>query len=112
MNPSAILATLWAAGITLRLTPDFQNLVVPAGRLTTDQRALVLENKPALIQFLVEAHATTERLLHAALKVCDGHGDSDMARQEMREQCLALPPHLQADLLDHFSGKRRTFTKG
>lgn len=110
MNPSAIVIDLWNAGIPVRLTQDHQNLVVPAGRLTVAQRAMVLQNKPALIQFLVEAHATTERLLHAAMKVCDRHGDGDAARQDMRDQCLSLPPHLQDDLLAHFRGEHPSTT--
>lgn len=48
-------------------------------------------------------------LIEAAMKVCDQHGDGDAARQEMRQQCLELPPHLQADLLEHFQGKPVNF---
>ena len=107
MTATDILTTLWQAEISVRLTPDHQNLVVPAGRLTLDQRALVIENKPELIRLLIDAHDTTERVLAAAMKVCDRHGDDDAVRQEMREQCLALPPHLQADLLEHFNGTKK-----
>lgn len=53
------------------------------------------------------AHRVTGDLLRAAMRVCDLHGDGDAARQEMRDQCLALPPHLQADLLGHFKGVRQ-----
>ena len=49
-------------------------------------------------------------LLEAAMKVCDQHGDSDAAKKEMREQCLAMRPNLQQDLLDHFRGKPVIFT--
>lgn len=45
-------------------------------------------------------------LLQAAMKVCDEHGDGESARDEMRQQCLALPPHLQKELLALFSGTR------
>ena len=45
-------------------------------------------------------------LIEAAMKVCDHHGDGEAARADMRQQCLELPPHLQADLLEHFQGKR------
>ena len=45
-------------------------------------------------------------LIEAAMKVCDRHGDGEAARADMRQQCLELPPHLQADLLEHFQGKR------
>ena len=43
-------------------------------------------------------------LIKAAMKVCDRYGDGDAAREEMRQHCLALPPELQLDLLDHFKG--------
>lgn len=52
------------------------------------------------------AHRVTADLLSEAMRVCDRHGDSDAKRQEMRDKCLALPPHLQADLLEHFRGVR------
>lgn len=102
MNADAILIDLWHDGISVRLTPDGEHLAVSAGRLTAEQRAMVLEHKPDLIRYLHDAHGTTERLLVAAMRACDHHGDNDRARQEMRQQCLALPSHLQGDLLKHF----------
>ena len=42
-------------------------------------------------------------LIEAAMKVCDKHGDGEAARKEMRQQCMELPQHLQADLLKHFT---------
>ena len=112
MTADAILIDLWRDSISVRLTPDGEHLALSGGRLTPEQRVKVLQNKPYLIQYLLDAHTTTERLLEAAMSVCDQHADNDAAKQEMREQCLELPPHLQADLLDHFTGKRRNFTKG
>ena len=51
-------------------------------------------------------HATlTADLVEAAMRVCDEHGDGQAARDEMRADCLALSPRLQADLLNHFRGK-------
>lgn len=47
----------------------------------------------------------TAALIAAAMKVCDRHGDGEAARADMRQQCLELPPRLQADLLEHFQGK-------
>ena len=55
----------------------------------------------------IEAQQLAANLVQAAMRVCDRHGDDEAARQEMREQCLALPMHLQADLLEHFRGVRR-----
>ncbi len=66
MTADAILIDLWRDSINVRLTPE--------------QRTRVLENKPDLIQYLRDAHGTTERLLAAALRVCDHHGDDEAAR--------------------------------
>lgn len=105
MKPDEILISLWQAGILVRLAPDGVNLTAPAGRLTPGQRELVVAHKPALIDFLTSAHTTTAALIEAAMQVCDQHGDGEQARADMRRDCLELPPHLQADLLDHFNGK-------
>ena len=43
------------------------------------------------------------RLIAAAMKACDHYRDSDAAREQMRLDCLNTPPHLSADLLDHFA---------
>lgn len=107
MNPHEILIALWQQGILVRLVPDGASLAVPAGRLTHDQRELVLAHKPALIGLLVEAHSTTVALIEAAMRRCDEFNDGEAARTEMRRDCLALPPHLQNDLLEHFHGKNR-----
>ncbi len=60
----------------------------------------------------IEARQLASDLIQAAMQVCDHHGDNDAARQDMRDQCLETPVHLHADLLEHFTGKRRNFTKG
>ena len=44
------------------------------------------------------------RLISAAMRVCDRHGDDERARQQMRDECAATPAHLQTDLLAHFRG--------
>ena len=108
MTAQEIIAGLWAHGITLRLTADGEHLAAPADKLTPEQRATILAHKPELIEYLRAAHDTTTALLEAAMRVCDRHGDGEAARQEMQDQCLTLPPHLQADLLAHFNPKRST----
>lgn len=45
------------------------------------------------------------RLMAAAMRRCDQFNDGEKARQDMREQVLESPPHLQQDLLDHFMGR-------
>jgi len=57
------------------------------------------------------AQRLAKELIEAAMKVCDRHGDGEAARTEMRRDCLELPPHLQADLLEHFQGKPSDFDK-
>jgi hypothetical protein len=103
MTPTAILSELWAADIDLQLADDGVNLVATGTPLTPAQRHAIVQNKPALVQFLTEAQATTTALIEAASRACDHHGDGEAARQQMRDDCLAVPVHLRADLLEHFS---------
>ena len=105
MTPHAIFYELLAQGVRLKLSGDGTKLTVPAGSLSPEQRALVLSHKTEILEFLVEARKTTIELIAAAMRVCDQHNDSEAARKEMRQDCLRLPPHLQKDLLDHFTGK-------
>ncbi len=98
----AVIERLHAAGFEVTLTPEHGLRVVPASRLTPEERALVLAHKPELVQFLLDAHATTTALIEAAMRACDHHGDGDAAREQMRRDCLDTPPHLQQDLLEHF----------
>lgn len=49
------------------------------------------------------AHRLVADLLKASMRACDHHGDSQAARQQMRDECLALPADVQADLLNHFT---------
>lgn len=49
--------------------------------------------------------AVTE-LLEAAMRVCDAWNDSEAAREQMRQDLLQTPPHLRADLLEHFKKTR------
>lgn len=55
------------------------------------------------------AHRLAKDLIAAAMKVCDLHGDDEQARADMRQQCIELPPRLQADLLAHFHNKPSSF---
>ena len=99
----AVIERLHAAGFELTLTVERQLRVAPASRLTPEQRALVLAHKPELVQFLLDAHATTTKLIDAAMRACDHFGDGRAARNEMRRQCLDTPIHVRADLIDHFN---------
>ena len=101
MTPQDILRELWTAGIALRLSNDGQNLTVPVGKLSQHQRALILANKPAIVDFLQSVDKTTTNLIEAAMRVCDFHGDNSSKREAMRLECLSVPAHLKADLFEH-----------
>lgn len=109
MKATTLLAQLWDDGITITLAPDGVNLVAPPNRLTPEQRQIIKANKPALIDFLVQAGATTDAAIAAAMRRCDEFNDGAAARQQMRQDVLSMPPHLQADLLDHFLNKPVNF---
>lgn len=102
MTPETILADLLESGIEPGLTPDNTGIVVPAGKLSSAQRAAVLAHKPDLIACLLESSRITAQLLDAAMRRCDQFNDSEKTRQDMREQILETPPHLRQDLLEHF----------
>ena len=103
MTAQSLLRSLWVAGIDMELTDDGQHIKVPANTLTPDQRAEVIAFKPELIACLVEAGTVAARLMVAAMRVSDRHGDSEAARADMRADILAIPPHQQADALDYFN---------
>lgn len=100
MTPSQLCRVLYDAGITVRA--DGADLVLkPASAITPEVRETVVAHKPELLDFLHEAHATTEALLDLAARACDHWGDSPAARQQMRQEIEDTPAHLRADLLDH-----------
>lgn len=101
MTPEALLHELLECGIEPEVTPDGKAIAVPAGRLTAAQRTAVLTHKVELIERLLESSDLTARLLRAAMHRCDQFNDSDKAREEMRQDVLATPPHLRQDLLEH-----------
>lgn len=49
-----------------------------------------------------EAAPSLRDLLAAAKRACEHWGDGPEARQAMKADCLATPPHLRADLIQHF----------
>ena len=49
------------------------------------------------------AQRTMKKLLAAAMRCCDRHGDGAEARAEMERQCLEIPQHLRGDLLHYFN---------
>lgn len=101
-----IFDALCDAGLDVSLAPDGGLSVKPASCLTQELRDLIRGNKAVLVDRLLEAQNLTARLIAAALRRCDEFNDSEAAREEMRQDCLATPPHLRQDLLDHFTGKR------
>ncbi len=42
------------------------------------------------------------KLIEAAMRACDRHGDSPAARQQMVKDCLGTPPELRQELREHF----------
>lgn len=100
MTPGLIFRNLHIAGIYVR-AEDGKLLVSPMSLLTSEDRQLLQDHKPELIDFLQSM--TLVELLEAADRVCGYYGDGAQARADMRADVLATPSHLQADLLDHFN---------
>lgn len=101
MDALTVYHRLHDAGVSLSIDGG-KLLAHPAARLTDELRALIRDHKPELLGLLTNAHETTISLLAAAMLACDHHGDNPAAREAMRADCLATPPHLRADLLAHF----------
>ncbi len=90
------------SGVSLRLV-DGKVKVSGNAALLAEFVPQLREHKPELIQLLQEAHETTTALIAAAMRACDHFNDGPAAREQMRNDCLATPPHLTADLLAHFN---------
>ena len=103
MTAASILEVLWAQGFTVSLVGNDRLAVSPASTLHHVHRELLLVHKAAIVALLIEAKATTDALVKAAMLACDHWGDSPADRDLMRSECLATPAHLQADLLNHFT---------
>ena len=78
---------------------------------TSDEKLQVARPSECNTQLgALTARRLAKELIAAAMRRCDQFNDGEAARQEMRQQCLELPPHLQADLLQHFQGKPVKFS--
>ncbi|RCW65172.1 hypothetical protein [Pseudorhodoferax soli] len=100
MTPADICRQVFDAGMTIHA--DGHDLVLtPAERLKPAMRALLVENKPALLAYLREVEDMTAGLLAAAMRSSDHHGDSHAARDDWKRDIADTPPHLRSDLLAH-----------
>ena len=113
---------LLSAGLTLSLTPERGLRVVPATSITPALRDLIRTSKAALVDYLRHVATNTDaaneafpaqadrelldEILKLAMRVCDSYGDSEQAREDMRQQVCETPSHLLPDLYEHFGGKR------
>ena len=109
MNAAAILFALARDGLTVTLAGE--NLrVVPGSSLTASHRALIAENKAALVALLGTAHQTVLALIAAVNRCCDARGDDDCNRAALVADCKRLAPHEQADMREHFDAEAKRFT--
>ena len=96
----AIYRRLYDAGLTVEARRG-KLLVGPVNKLNDELRALVRQNKVAMLGLLAEAERTSDVLIRAAMRACDAHGDGPAAREAMRAACVGTPLHLRGDLLDY-----------
>lgn len=102
MNADTLLHEALDAGIAFQLDGD--RLKIAGDPDAVEVWAPRLRPyKAELIARLINSSQITHELLQAAMRACDHHGDDEPARQQMRDEVLATPPHLRADLLDHFT---------
>ena len=115
MSTAALIQRAHAAGVSLQLV---DGKVKARGKPAAVAELIepLREHKADLLRWLQDAAfkvrqvsqpgtpeeqaLLTFRLLNAAMNVCERYGDSEEAREAMRQQCLETPEHLQADLLE------------
>lgn len=102
MDPKSILKRLASDGITLKLCDDGVLRAWPAAQLLDEHRTLIRSNREALHDFIVDAHAKTSEIVEAAMAACEEWGDSESAREQMRQDILSTPAQDKADLLEYF----------
>lgn len=115
MNAPTIIRKASAAGVHLRLVG---NTIKAKGNQAALDKLLpeLRAHRPAVLAFLREQATPasadqmrldplTAQLLAAAMRVCDRHGDSDKARQEMRDDVINTPPDLRQDLQGHLDAR-------
>jgi hypothetical protein len=102
MEPELFIAALWGQGFEVNLGPEDSIVVTPGSRLHETQREALRANKPAIVAYLQANPPAGDGLMAMAMQVCDRYGDGEQAREDMRADVLATPPHLRADLLAHF----------
>lgn len=100
MTAADICRQVFDAGMTMH-ADDGALVIRPAERLTTALRALLVEHKPELLDFVRQAEALTAEILAAAMRCSDHHGDGAQAREDWKRDIADTPTHLRADLLDH-----------
>lgn len=114
MNAAAIIRKASEAGVHLRLVGS---AIKAKGNQAALEKLLpeLRAHRPAVLAFLREQATPaavdqmrldplTAQLLAAAMRVCDRYGDSDKARQEMRDDVINTPPDLRRGLLYHLKG--------
>lgn len=100
MTPAALLFDLWQCGIHPRIADDAQHILLPANKLTPNQRQALTECKADVLELLTAP--LMQELMDAAMKACDHWQDSPQARLQMRLDVWNTPPGQRADLLQHF----------
>lgn len=104
MSAAEVLEELAAAGIEIELKSN-GNLSVPAGALTNEQRAAIKAHRAEIIERVRQAQRLTAALISAAMRACDFWGDSEEARQAMRQDVLSYPPAMRPELLAYFNSR-------
>lgn len=105
------LTAIQEAAIEARITANPANAAIPPSKQSKEDRhppstlatLATLATAPHLVAYIDPA---VPELISAAMRACDVWNDSTEAREQMRRECAETPPHLRADLLDHF---RKTY---
>jgi hypothetical protein len=74
------------------------------------QKWLSFRSAPT-VGLLRASRQTALDLIAAVNRCCDVRGDDDGNRAALIADCKLLAPHEQADMLEHFDGETRRYTR-
>ncbi len=111
MTPAHLILRANARGV--RLSLDESGAVMASGPRPAIEGLLPIlrPHREAIGQFLAESRLTAEALT-AAAAVCDLHGDSDEARDDMARDVLNTPEDLLPDLIEHLKQVAQSARQG
>lgn len=84
---------------------EIATLAISHDRLSAANDAQPLAQIATLAGLAISQELMEARLIAAAMRAADHHGDGPEAREQWRQDVLNTPYHLRADLLEHLQAQ-------